>query len=71
MGEKPKELTSFHYSCAGAFSGVVSRFVGQPLDVIKIRQQLYSQNKVCLKTASKQVLFLDYIEVDFFFFMVV
>ena len=42
MGEKPKELTSFHYSCAGALSGVISRFVGQPLDVIKIRQQLHN-----------------------------
>ena len=50
MGEKPrKELTSFHYSFAGALSGVVSRFVGQPFDVVKIRQQLYSQNKVCFK----------------------
>ena len=58
MGEKPrKELTSFHYSFAGALSGVLSRFVGQPFDVVKIRQQLYSQNKVCFKLLKKNIFF--------------
>uniref|UniRef100_A0A7M5VH91 Uncharacterized protein n=1 Tax=Clytia hemisphaerica TaxID=252671 RepID=A0A7M5VH91_9CNID len=45
MGEKKvkEQLSILQYSFAGALSGVVSRFLGQPLDVIKIRLQL--QNK--------------------------
>ena len=34
------KLRTIHYSIAGATSGVVSRIVGQPLDVLKIRFQI-------------------------------
>lgn len=52
MGEESKKLTSFHYSCAGALSGVISRFLAQPLDVIKIRQQLQNKHKQTLQYRS-------------------
>ena len=35
-----KELSKTEHVCAGAVSGVVTRAIAQPLDVIKIRFQV-------------------------------
>jgi len=35
-----RKLGSLDYSVAGALSGFFSRFIGQPLDVVKIKLQI-------------------------------
>jgi solute carrier family 25 thiamine pyrophosphate transporter 19 len=50
--EAKKKLTKGEYGTAGAVSGTVTRFLSQPLDVIKIRFQVNSEfvkNHVCSK----------------------
>lgn len=47
--ETSKELKKIDYTIAGAFSGVVSRFIGQPLDVLKIRFQIQNVEDGVLK----------------------
>jgi len=37
------KLQPYHYSLCGAFSGVVTRAIAQPLDVLKIRFQLQTE----------------------------
>jgi solute carrier family 25 thiamine pyrophosphate transporter 19 len=38
--ERQRQLTTYQYALAGATSGVVTRLLLQPLDVVKIRLQI-------------------------------
>ncbi len=38
--EGQSQLTTFQYALAGATSGVITRLMLQPLDVVKIRMQI-------------------------------
>lgn len=48
--QKQYNLTSLEYGAAGAFSGIITRFLGQPLDVLKIRFQVSNLILVTFKT---------------------
>ena len=41
--DEKKSLKPYHYSLCGAVSGVMTRAVAQPLDVLKIRFQLQTE----------------------------